>query len=99
MLQKSPHIPHKVKVGQLRGRECVVGLSILLYLIIAKEKQLDDPQLRAVFTNPVTGLPWLAGDVYYRRDLADTLEQLAKVILHSKHAVAYTVNSAIHSEL
>ena len=78
---------------------CCWSIYIYYYLIIAKEKQLDDPQLRAVFTNPVTGLPWLAGDVYYRRDLADTLEQLAKVILHSKHAVAYTVNSATHSEL
>jgi gamma-glutamyltranspeptidase len=43
------------------------------------EKPIDDPKMREVFINPKTGEPWAIGDVYYRPDFADTLEQLAKV--------------------
>ena len=32
-----------------------------------------DPELEAVFTNPLTGARWRKGDNYTRQDLADTL--------------------------
>lgn len=34
--------------------------------------------MQAVFHDPSTGEPWVEGDVYFRNDLADTLEELAK---------------------
>ena len=37
--------------------------------------------MQAVFHDPSTGEPWVEGDVYFRNDLADTLEELAKVRL------------------
>jgi gamma-glutamyltranspeptidase len=50
-----------------------------LFFNLLEKPPLTDPKLKEVFTNPKTGKPWVAGDVYYRRDFADTLEQLAKV--------------------
>ena len=38
-----------------------------------------DPKMRDIFHDPVTGDVWVEGDVYFRTDLADTLEKLAKV--------------------
>jgi hypothetical protein len=54
-------------------------LCSTLFFNILEKPPLTDPKLKEVFTNPKTGKPWVAGDVYYRRDFADTLEQLAKV--------------------
>ena len=39
---------------------------------------LTQSKMRSVFISPLTGEPWLEGDVYTRPDLADTLETLAE---------------------
>ena len=40
--------------------------------------QITDPAMRRTFINPHTGEPWLEGDIYYRPQLADTLDKLAE---------------------
>ena len=43
-----------------------------------KDKQWRDRTLAETFTNPDTGRAWVAGDLYKRPRLADTLETLAE---------------------
>lgn len=60
---------------------CRNGITVswtLAAALASTMPSVTDPSLLRTFMNPETGKPWVEGDVYYRTDLADTLDMLAE---------------------